>query len=171
MLNVGDFRELIVRPALRRLARSAGEPGLWSEAAENLVVGTAAHESGGFRYLWQRQANGVRLLHERAGRGLFQIQPDTHRGLWRNYLAFRPALAAALTTLASADRLANMELVGNLPYAAAVCRLIYWRKRPALPPADDIEGLGHYWTDHYNTAEGGGTAARFVSDYNLYVKG
>lgn len=168
-MDVGDFRELVVRPALKHLATAADVPRLWSEAAENLVVGTAAHESGGFKYLWQRKANGVRLIHERAGRGLFQIQPDTHRDLWRTYLRFRPAMRAALTALASANRLANLELVGNLPYAAAVCRLIYWRKRPPLPPADDIEGLGRYWKDHYNTTQGGGTVARFVSDYRRYV--
>jgi len=180
MLDVGDFRELVVRPALQHLAEAADKPGLWSPAAENLVIGTAAHESGGFRHLWQKKANGVRLAHEQAGRGLWQIQPDTHQDLWQTYLAFRPALFDALRALSVVDgprarlprrrRLLDLELVGNLPYAAGVCRLIYWRRPESLPEADDIEGLGRYWKAHYNTTQGGGTVARFVSDYNLYVK-
>ena len=179
MLDISDFRELVVRPALQHLAERGFRPGLWSEAAETLVIGTAAHESGGFKYLWQRKANGVRLTHGQAGRGLFQIQPDTHQDMWRNYLRFRPPLMAALRDLsiwacqsfAPEDGPADdQELIGNLSYAAAVCRLIYWRRPEPLPPAGDIEGLGRYWKAHYNTAKGGGTAARFVSDYNLYVK-
>lgn len=169
-LNVSDFRELVVRLALKHLAEAAGAPGLWSPAAENLVVGTAAHESGGFKYLWQRQANGVRLAHRQAGRGLFQIQPSTHEDLWQSYLRHRPPLADALNSLSMVRGSADLKLVGNLPYAAGVCRLIYWRRPEPLPPADDIEGLGLYWKAHYNTHEGGGTVARFVSDYNLYVK-
>ncbi len=170
-MDVDDFRELVVRPALQLLAETADKPRLWSPAAENLVVGTAVHESGGLRHLWQKDANGVRLTHEQAGRGLFQIQPETHSDLWQSYLNYHPTLADALTDLAANHRFSDdMELVGNLPYAAAVCRLIYWRKRPPLPPADDIEGLGRYWKAHYNTAEGGGTAAQFIFNYRTYVK-
>ena len=178
-MDVGDFRELVVRPALRHLAEQGFKPGLWSPAAENLVVGTAAHESGGFRYLWQRQANGVRLAHEQAGRGLFQIQPNTHQDMWLNYLRFRPPLMVALRDLSIWARQSirpengpadDQELIGNLPYAAAVCRLIYWRKKPPLPPADDIEGLAKYWGQHYQTENDPKKIKDFISNYRRYVE-
>ena len=169
-MDVGDFRELVVRPALKQLAEAGQKPGLWSPVAENLVVGTAAHESGRFKYLWQRKANGVRLAHEQAGRGLFQIQPGTHEDLWFNYLRHRPALADALNSLSMVRGSADLKLIGDLPYAAGVCRLIYWRRPESLPPADDIEGLAKYWGQHYQTSSDPEKIARFISDYRKYVE-
>ena len=169
MLDVGDFRELVIRPALKRLAEAAKKPGLWSPAAESLVVGTAAHESG-FKYLWQRKANGVRLAHEQAGRGLFQIQPDTHEDLWFNYLRHRPVLADALNSLSMVRGSADLKLIGDLPYAAAVCRLIYWRRPELLPEADDIEGMASYWGRFYQTENDPEKIKDFISNYRRYVE-
>jgi len=174
-MDVGDFRELVVRPALQLLASETDEPRLWSPAAETLVVGTGIHESGGLKYLWQRQANGVRLVHEQAGRGLFQIQPSTHEDLWRSYLHFRVPLRAALTDLSTIRWLAidgpvDTELIGNLPYAAAVCRLIYWRRPEPLPEADDIEGMARYWGQFYQTENDPEKIRDFISNYRRYVK-
>ena len=169
-MDAGDFRELVVRPALQFLAKAAKKPRLWSPAAENLVVGTGIHESGGLRYLWQRKANGVRLAHGQAGRGLFQIQPGTYRDLWRTYLAFRPELFDALNGLSSADQPMDMELIGNMSYAAAVCRLIYWRRPEPLPEADDIEGMARYWGQFYQTENDPEKIRDFISNYRRYVK-
>ena len=51
------------------------------------------------------------------------------------------------------------ELVRNLAYATAICRVRYARVPGALPAAHDIDGLAAYWKAHYNTALGKGTAA------------
>ena len=169
-MDVGDFRELVVRPALQFLAKAAKKPRLWSPAAENLVLGTGIHESGGLRYLWQRKANDVRLDHEQAGRGLFQIQPGTHEDLWFNYLRHRPALADALNSLSMVRGSADLKLIGNLSYAAAVCRLIYWRRPEPLPEADDIEGMARYWGQFYQTENDPEKIRDFISNYRRYVK-
>ena len=63
-LNVRDLRVEVIRPALRAL-------DLWSPAAEDLVLGTAAQESG-LAYL--RQIGGGPAL------GLWQIEPATQIG-------------------------------------------------------------------------------------------
>jgi len=178
-VNVGDFRELVVRPALKHLAEGAFRPNLWSKVAEDLVVGTAAHESGGLVYLWQRNAKGNRLGHLQAGRGLFQIQPGTHRDIWMTYLNSRPPLRSTLVDLSTAQeyellgngRPSDDELVWNLRYAAAVCRLIYWRRPEKLPEAGDVEGMADYWGEHYQTSSDPEKIARWINDYNQYVRG
>ena len=84
-LDVVQLRREVLRPTLRYLE-------LWSPAAENLVIGTAAHESGGCRYL--TQIGGPAL-------GLYQIEPATHDDLWTNFLAYRVELRAKTAALAS----------------------------------------------------------------------
>lgn len=152
MLDVTQFRTLIVRPALLHL-------GLHSPAAENLVVGTAVQESG-LRFLRQ-MGDGPAL-------GLFQIEPASHDDLWTNFLDYKPELANRLAGLMT-PRERRSQLVENPLYAAAVCRLIYFRRPQALPPADDVDGLAGYWKQHYNTPLGKGTAAEFAEKYRKHV--
>lgn len=139
-LDLGQFRALIVRPALKAI-------GLWSEAAEALVLGTAIHESG-LRYL--SQIGGPAL-------GLYQIEPATHRDIWENHLAYRPPLARVVQGLASTRT--DIELVRNLAYATAICRVAYARVAEPLPEVSNIDGLAAYWKQNYNTPLGKGTAA------------
>lgn len=155
MIHPEQLRQLIVRPALDTL-------GLWSRAAENLVVGTAAAESG-LKYL--AQLGGPAL-------GIFQCEPATHSDLWCSYLDFRPELAAKVMVAAGrgtkTPRLPPHDwLVFNLRYAAAICRVHYLRVPHPLPAADDVEGLARYWKAHYNTALGAGTVEHFVNAYEL----
>ena len=152
-----DLRLRAVQPALEQL-------GLWSLAAETLVLATAAHESGGFLYREQR-GGGPAL-------GLWQIEPDTHDDLYFNYLDYRPELRAKLITLKTtpgADDL-DAELRDNDVYAAGVCRLIY-KRHPAPLPSDpaDIEAMAALWKRVYNTALGKGTVQQFISDYERHV--
>lgn len=147
-----DFRRAIVRPVLQRLDR-------WSPAAENLLVGTAAMESG-LRRL--RQIGGG------PGRGVYQIEPATHKDVWDNFLAFRAGLAGEVRALASQrwfDLEPDRELDGNLFYATAIVRVIYLRAQPPLPHPDDVMGLAQYWKAFYNTVEGAGHPADFVARY------
>lgn len=64
------LRDLIIRPTLV-------EMGHYSPAAEALLLGTAAHESHGGRYLSQIRG---------PARGIYQMEPATHDDLWRHYL-------------------------------------------------------------------------------------
>lgn len=160
MLDVKQFRELVVRPTLERI-------GLWSEAAENLLVGTAIQESR-LKYLKQKGA-GPAL-------GVYQIEPATHADVWINFLRFKPAKANVVMGLVHRhvdDRHMgysdNLALVYDLAYATAIARIIYYRRPEPLPPADDIDALAAYWKQHYNTPLGAGTAEEWAANYRRYA--
>ncbi|MBI4185285.1 MAG: hypothetical protein HY521_14935 [Proteobacteria bacterium] len=153
MLDLAAFRDLILRPTLVVLE-------LHSPAAENLLVGTALHESG-LAHL--RQMGGGPAL------GVFQIEPATHDDLWRNTLRFRPELAARAARLAAAAPSRVEQLATNLAYASAICRLLYWRVPEPLPAADDVDGLGRYWKRHYNTERGKGRAEDWAAAYRRHA--
>ncbi len=154
MLDVNEFRLHVVRPVIQQL-------GMWSPAAENLLLGTAIQESG-LRHL--------RQLKDGPARGLFQIEPATHDDVWENFLAYHDDLKAKAAVLLAPAPSQIDQLVTNLAYATAIVRLIYWRYPEPLSGADDIEGLAHYWKRHFNTEAGAGTVAQFVLNYREHVK-
>jgi hypothetical protein len=162
MIDLTQFRDLIVRPTLAYL-------DMYSQAAENLLVGTALVES---RLQYLKQVGGGPAL------GIYQIEPATHRDLYENWLVHRREIRQKVVKLASTEgtytlgkeykyiaAAGDTELIGNLPYATAAARLIYRRMPGALPPADDIPALGAYWKQHYNTPRGKGTVDKFVAAY------
>jgi hypothetical protein len=153
MINVKQFREYIVNPALMRL-----EPAIpWSLAAENLVIGTAIHES---------KLTYVDQLAPGAGPayGPFQMEKFTYDDLWSGYIAHRPELKQKLLAMAGFDdevRPPVIEMYGNFFYAAAMCRVFYRSRPGALPAPDDIDGLARYAKKYYNTELGKAT----IEDY------
>ncbi len=150
MLNVGQFRAEVVHPVLEHL-------GMWSQAAENLIVGTALQESA-LTYL--KQLGGGPAL------GFFQMEPVTHDDIWKNYLDYREDLSQLVQGFTSSwPATLSDQLIGNLPYACVMARIKYARQPEALPAADDIEALGQYWKTYYNTAQGAGTVDEFVANY------
>ena len=148
-IHPGQLREYIVRPTLKRL-------GLHSEAAEELLMLTAATESLCGEYL--HQVGGPAL-------GIFQMEPRTHDDIWRNYLKFKPGLAPEVAVFGHEAK----ELVGNLYYATAMARIHYLRVPDRLPSAMDEYGLAQYWKDHYNTHLGAGTPEKAVMNYRKYA--
>lgn len=157
-IGAADLRQYIIGPTLKNL-------NLWSLAAENLLLGTAAQESKLGSYL--HQINGPAL-------GLYQIEPNTHSDLWGNFLNFRPQLSALVRGLVPSSFNVNdsvSELIWNLSYATAIARLIYERIPAALPDADDIQGLGAYWKQYYNTSNGAGDVSEFVENYQNLIHG
>lgn len=164
MLQVDQFRIFIVQPVLTELAREI--PSLAGEAAENLLVGTALIESN---LSWLRQ-HGFGGNFSHGGLGLYQIEAATHDDCWNNFLGShaRTGLAGAMRSFAAPPGPCAPQLITNLAYATAIARLIYWRKPDPLPEADDIDGLGLYWKEHYNTSEGKGRASSFASRYRNY---
>lgn len=153
MINLDQFRELIVRPTLLHI-------NMHSEAAENLLIGTALVETN---------TEEIRQLGPGPALSFYQIEPATHDDIWENYLSHRPERAYKVRDLIS-HRFANAEipaseLIGNLPYATAIARVKYWRVPEPLPKADDVEGLAAYWKQHYNTEHGAGNPAKFVKRY------
>ena len=154
-----------VRPALRSL-----EPLVpWTQAAENLVLATAAHESGGFRY--RRQTGGG------PARGLFQMEQVTFRDLYDRYLAGHPRLKMLIDTLwtpdgspgSGADPWPQVET--NDQFAAAMCRIRYWAS-PAKINFDprDVFEMSRCWSQFYNTRRDPRLEAEFVANYRRYVE-
>ncbi|SMF86500.1 hypothetical protein SAMN05428998_1881, partial [Tistlia consotensis USBA 355] len=87
-LDVRQFATWIVRPTLAYLAD--GLPGFASDAAVELLLGTAAQESG-FRYL--AQLGGGPAL------GPYQSEPATRADVHDSYLRYRPDLERRVASL------------------------------------------------------------------------
>lgn len=161
MIDVGDFRELVVRPALGHLAPFAS--AMRSAAAENLLIGTALVET---RLAAIRQQG---IEPARAALGPFQMEPATCADLWDRYLARRPELRELVSATTVPGQPPTGQLAWNWLHAAAMARVLFWRVVEPLPAADDVEGLGAYWKRHWNTELGAGTVARFVLVYRRFA--
>jgi hypothetical protein len=144
----------VVRPTLARLGLNDGPVAL------NLLLGIAAQESGG-GYLAQFPV-GPAL-------GLWQIEPETHQDVLRNYVAFRKPLEAILDGFAAATPPRDMQLASNLAYACAIARLICYRAPAPLPASSNPALLGAFWKQHYNTAGGAGEVDEFVRNFALHI--
>lgn len=148
----------VVRPALAAL----GLPG--GVLAEKLVMGTAAQESDGFRYVHQ--------LGKGPALSLWQIEPATARDTLtrcRSDLQSRISAMAALIpgepVYLHPEELMIQQLPGNLYLGAAMCRLVYYMKpfkMPAEPPVDARNWCAQTWKRAYNTIKGAGTVDQFV---------
>lgn len=141
-MNPGQLLEHVIRPTLDYL-------GAGGESAERLILGTAAVESGFSEIV---QIGGGPAL------GLFQMEPATANDIITNFLAYRPELNNKVSDLfIGLPDVSN--LIGNLPYATAMCRVHYLRVPEALP--DTVDGMADYWKGHYNSRLGRGTPEKF----------
>lgn len=158
MINTDQLREYVIRPTLQRM-------GVYSQSAENLLVLTAAAESGMGYYVHQ-------LGHGPAV-GIYQMEPATHDWLWDGWLR-RSSKAAICAGVESCEvdglydgNNAN-EMAGNLYYATAMCRTRYLTVPDPLPAANDDVALAEYWKAHYNTYLGAGEVSEAVRLYREY---
>lgn len=154
-MDAKQLRDYVIRPTLKYL-------GLHSQSAEQLVLGTIFQESRG---------EYIKQLGDGPALGLAQMEPATHDDIWFNYLAYKRKLASNISELASIKSLdpdmvpKAKELMSNLSYAVAMCRVHYLRVPEPLPKAGDIEAMGKYWKQYYNTPLGAGSADEFVEHY------
>ena len=163
MIDALQLRHEIIRPVLKYL--DAEIP--YSKAAENLLMGTCAQESKMGQWLVQ--------LGDGPAKGIFQMEPTTLFDIYANFLKYKSDLRDVVNDLrGSRDFILDHgtveqdDLTGNLYYAAAMCRVHYYRVPWPLPD-DDVEQLAHYWKNFYNTAEGKGEPEEFVKNYRLLV--
>ncbi|MBO1326846.1 hypothetical protein K2X14_17265 [Acetobacter sp. TBRC 12305] len=145
-LNISQFKHLVVRPVVTQI-------GLGTDAAVNLLTGTALAESG---LVWLAQICGPAL-------GLFQMEPATHDDCWKTFLPGQPVLADALRRVAGRSTPDAGLMASNLAYACAMARVKYYRALPPLPAANDAAGLSAYHKQHYNTPLGAADAGRNVA--------
>lgn len=156
------LRLTVVRPALKAL-EPANIP--WTQAAENLVLGTAAHESGGF--IHRVQIGGG------PARGLWQMEQATFRDLYDRYLAGRPVLKGIVDSLWLNDGGDPwLQIETNDVFAAAMCRIRYWDSRAKIDfdPRDVFE-MSRCWSEFYNTRRDPVLEDEFVANYRRYVEG
>lgn len=162
MIDISHLRNFVVRPVLQYL-------NMWSEVSENLVVGTAIQES---HATYLKQMGGGPAL------GIYQMEPATHDDIWKNYIAFRQPLADTMRGLMIARytsvplflKTGAEEMIGNLFYATAMCRLRY-KRVPEVIPETSLQGIAYYWKRWYNTPLGAGTEEEFINNYRKYNKG
>lgn len=140
-----------MRPVVQHL-------GVWSKEAEELIMGTIAQESAMGRYLVQL-GSGPAL-------GICQMEPATHNDIWSNFLKYRSHLVKYIEDI-SVDRTPE-EMVWNLYYAVAMCRIHYLRVPERLP--NNLEGYAYYWKKYYNSHLGKGTEQEFIENYQRYVR-
>lgn len=158
MISAKHLRRYIIQPVLEHL--SAWNPALSGVRAENLLLGTAAHESRLGYYLRQEPRGPAR--------GIYQMERLTEGDLY-GWVQARPALATLVNEWTLYDGPEDEELVGNLYLATAYARLYYWRAPEALPPSTDIPGIAALWKLRWNTPRGAGTVQEFIGNYARYV--
>jgi len=152
-IRAEQLRLYVISPTLERI-------GWWSESAEELLLGTAAQESGLGRYF--HQVNGPAL-------GIYQMEPETHDDVWHNYLRYQEDLAKAVQSFLSPNFTGLEQLTWNLAYSTAVARAQYLRFSEPLPHYLDLSGLAAYWKKYWNSPEGKGRVEEFVVNYGNLV--
>ena len=147
-----SFLNITIRPTLGKLNSH-------SESAEVLLLGTAIMESD----LQNRKQIGGG-----PGRGLFQMEGNTHDDIWKNYINFRSPLKMLMQTVFPNTTFTTALLETNDLYACAMARIHYLRVSSALPPAIDIRALGEFWKKYYNV-KGAGTGEKFAKKYEAVM--
>lgn len=164
-LSPRHLLRFVIAPTLAHLS-GADAPGIDSEAAAELLLGTAAQESN-LRALDQVLSRDDRTLGPAFG--LFQIEPATHDDIWANWLHHRPALAERVVSLMAPWPSPHIQLATNLTYAAAIARLVYYRSSVKMSAPGDVAGHAAVWKRVYNTPKGKGTPEQFVTNWRALV--
>lgn len=156
MIHPRHLRDYIINPVLEAIDHH-------SESAVNQILGTAAVETDMGKYLHQNGGG--------PGQGPYSMEPATEKDIHMNYLQFRPLLLSKLKKFMIDDM--EDQLIGNLYYATAMCRIHYLRSPLKLPKAKDVVGMARMWRMVYNTVYGAGSddeaIDKFVSKYRKYV--
>lgn len=153
IFTADDLRHLVIRDTLHALND-------WSLAAENLLLGTAAQESG--LGGWSK---GSRI-------GIYRITPTMHRAIWDKYLILNPPLASEVRGMAGQHsflKSPHNELATNLKYATAIAWMVYRRSNQKLPDAHNLPDLGKFWLRHFHP-KAKATVSDFVRSYRLLIQ-
>lgn len=150
-IDPNQLRIYIIQPVLQAI-------GLWTPAAEQLVLGTACQESMCGTYIKQ--------LGKGPALGIYQMEPATHNDLHANFLKYRGVLKIRVNNLAL--WMNSQEMVWNLNYATAMCRVHYFRIKAPLPAVHDIPAQARYWKKYYNTHLGAGTEEEYLKNWERY---
>lgn len=95
------------------------------------------------------------------------MEPATFDDIVKNYLRYKPELAARIERVARISRFKAEDLENNDLLATCMARVHYLRVREAIP--SDLEGWARYWKRYYNTPLGKGTEEEFIANYKKLV--
>lgn len=143
-MNKNQLRELI-QTTLTYLGPN-------SQNAIELLMLTAAQESKLGIYI--KQIKGP-------AEGIFQMEPNTEKDIWKNYLSQYPnqylgdKIKALLPSSQPIPTVPHMRT--NLLYQICMARMHYYRVPSPLPDKNDIRGMAKYYKKHYNTYLGKAT--------------
>ncbi len=171
LIDVKQFLALIINPTLGRL--TGYHRNMDGPAASALLLGTALQES---RLCFLTQLDDDDDPYDDA-MGVFQMEAFTHDDTWTNFIEPRGKLDDLLQSMVGSMHRdirgipQAPALVHNLAYAAAMCRVHYWRVPASLPHPDDVHGMARYWKTYYNTKGGAGTEAEYVYNWKRYAGG
>lgn len=130
---------------------------MWSLAAEYLVLGTAAQESGCGKHLEQ--------MNDGPAVGMYQIEP----WVYKDMVDIAVPVLERKTGLNKKYFPEDADLLKfDLRLATISCRLQYARFSEALPfPC--VTGLGAYWKKYWNTEKGAGTIQEFIDRFPIVI--
>ncbi len=160
MTTADQIRRDAVIPALQAL-----EPVIpHTLAAENLMLGIAAHESGGFVHRVQ--------IGGGPARGLWQMELVTFRDVYDRYLGARPVLRGKVDALWPNDGTDPWPQVETNDIFACACARIRCFMSPAKINFDprDVFEMSRWWSANYNTHRDPVMEAQFVANYRRYVE-
>ena len=154
-MDIVQFNDNIVKPTLDYL-------GLNNLTPQRLLIGTALTES---KLMYLRQlGNGVAL-------GLYQMEPNTEKDIWENYLAFKPELKEKMLELMGNKlKIDTNPMLYNLLYSTAMTRIHYLRVKEALPNGDDAMALALYHKKYYNSMLGATDPKESVKNFEIAIK-
>ena len=139
MLNINQFRELIIKSSLTDLL-------LYSKDAEELLVFTCAAESLGGTFL--HQSGGPAL-------GIYQMEPVTYNDLCQNFIIPDNKLCLRLFNNFDVNMMpSESRLIYDLRFSTAMCRIFYARIKETLPESTDVDAIWDYYKKYYNTPKG-----------------
>ena len=151
-----QYRSLIKRVITRM--------GMYSEEAEDLVLGTGLYESQ-YRY--------IRQIGSGIAKSFWQVEVATAQDNIKSYLKYRQSKArmcasAAMvplkfTMIGTSDLEIGDMLESNIAYGIMHCRLKYWRVPKKVP--QDLEGQAHYYKKYYNSAQGKASEEEYIEQY------
>lgn len=154
-MNAKQLRELVIRPTIQTM-------GMYSEQAENLLLGTACQESHCGEYIRQLGCTG-----KVGAFGIYQMELATARDIYDNYLRYKPELYAFVESLRGTSMDIADALTCNLAYATAMARLHYRRIAEQIPY--NVENQAQYWKQYYNTKLGKGTPEEYIKNWKKYA--
>lgn len=174
MFNCSQFKKLIIQPVLHVL-------DVYSQEAEELLIGTCAQESQGGTYLFQNIVSKNMLETFSKGLfavGIYQMEPKTHDDIWKNFLTphvlQKPnKIATIVEKLKSfcnvADKPSAELMLYNLYYATAMARMHYYRVQEPIPKT--LNEQAAYYKKYYNTPDGAASIEEYILNYNKFTGG